>query len=315
MGYAKNANCANKKKQKMRNVLSSKVSWFANYNTPTPSGDIEIMALLTSEKYKATIERVRSTIDKGTRDALKATLPAFTPSCVCTYRGQKHVVQHSGLIQFDIDAKENPLYQDWRELMKIISGSPNVAYCGLSVSGRGLWGLIPIAFPDRHKQHFEHLRRYFLSEGITIDKAPSSILSLRGISYDTDAYFNCNAEPVVKYFEAPPHAPTTRLDQYGTSPIWDRYNQCPAFEMVLFKYGWEIHRKDQTKTYFTRPGKSRGVSAEFDQSKGVFYVFTSSTEFEAGKGYTPFAVYAILEHGGNFKEATKAVNQELSLII
>lgn len=148
----------------MGSILSSKVSWFANYNTPIPAGDVEIMALLTSEKHKAVIERIRATTNKGHRDALKSTLPAFTPSCQCTNRNQKHVIRHSGLIQFDVDAKDNPLYQDWQELRAIISRSPNIAYCGLSVSGRGLWGLIPVAFTDRHKQHFEHIRRYFASE-------------------------------------------------------------------------------------------------------------------------------------------------------
>ncbi len=47
---------------------------------------------------------------------------------------------------------------------------------------------------------------------------------------------------------------------------------------------------------FTRPGKSEGVSASLFQS-GVFYVFTSSVEeFKPSTGYSPFSVYAALEH-------------------
>ena len=36
-----------------------------------------------------------------------------------------------------------------------------MAYCGLSVSGKGFWGLIPIANPDKHRLHFTALKEAF----------------------------------------------------------------------------------------------------------------------------------------------------------
>jgi hypothetical protein len=43
----------------------------------------------------------------------------------------------------------------------------------------------------------------------------------------------------------------------------------------------------------------------------VFYVFSSNaTPFEPGRGYGPFAVYALLEHGGDFAAACRALSSE-----
>jgi len=61
--------------------------------------------------------------------------------------------------------------------------------------------------------------------------------------------------------------------------------------------------------HWTRPGKKHGTSATLRD--GVFYVFSSSAHpFEAGQAYSPFAVYALLEHGGDFDCAAKALAAE-----
>jgi twinkle protein len=57
-----------------------------------------------------------------------------------------------------------------------------------------------------------------------------------------------------------------------------------------------------------RPGKEgRDHGATLHVSRRVFYVFTSSSEFHQGRGYGPVAVYAILNHGGDFKAAARAL--------
>ena len=290
----------------MKSAFNNKVSWFLNYNSPIPQGVVEIGALLQSTKHKAAIERIRLIADKSERDALKATLPAFTPSCVCTYRSKSKVVEHSGLLQFDIDAKDNPniVMADARSELQ---GVPNIAYCGLSVSGKGLWGLIPIAYPQKHKQHFEYVRRCFEGWGFIIDKAPCSVVSLRGLSYDENAYYNPYAETVTQYYENAPKDYNSQFCANGEMPVWQQYNLTDDFENVLKAHNWVVAAKHGDKTRYTRPGKGGGVSAEYDKDKGIFYVFTSSTEFEANKGYPPFAVFAMLEHGGDFKQATIAL--------
>src|SRR5262249_48813656 len=40
----------------------------------------------------------------------------------------------------------------------------------------------------------------------------------------------------------------------------------------------------------------------------VLYVFTTRTPFDAERGYGKFAAYAVLEHGGDFKAAARALH-------
>ena len=44
---------------------------------------------------------------------------------------------------------------------------------------------------------------------------------------------------------------------------------------------------------------------------GVFYVFSSNAApFEPNQAYSPFAVYALLEHQGDFAQAASALRDE-----
>ncbi len=187
----------------MNSILNIEVSCFANYDTPDNPKSVNLLAWLKSEKYKSQVEIIRSISDKAKRDAIKATLPAITPSGVFTYRSAKHFVKHSGFIQFDIDLKGNESITNYLNLREQISRIKNVAYCGLSVSGAGFWGLIPIAHPEKHNQHYKAIQEAFNKLGIIIDPAPKSIASLRGYSFDTSAYFNHEAVIFEEYFTPP----------------------------------------------------------------------------------------------------------------
>ena len=171
-------------------VLNVEVSCFANYDTPANPVTIKLLAWLKSEKHRHKIDALRQIEDKGKRDAIKATLPAITPSGVFTYRQESNLVEgsHTRLIQFDIDLKENPQIRNYAALKEQISKLPFVAYCGLSASGLGYWGLVPIASPERHRGHFDALKRVFAHYGITIDTKPRNVCSLRGYSYDPAPY-------------------------------------------------------------------------------------------------------------------------------
>ena len=50
----------------------------------------------------------------------------------------------------------------------------NVAYAGLSASGKGFFLIIPIAYPKRHKEQFAAIHRDFFSLGLAIDMAPKN---------------------------------------------------------------------------------------------------------------------------------------------
>jgi hypothetical protein len=184
----------------MDSILNIEVSCFANYDTPKNPKSVNLLSWLKSEKYRYQVERIRSITDKTERDAIKATLPAITPSGVFSYRSVKNFVKHSGFIQFDIDLKGNESVENFFELKEQISRIKNVAYCGLSVSGTGFWGLIPIADPAKHNNHHKAIQEAFAKLGIAIDPAPKSIASLRGYSYDPAAYFNHKATIFENYY-------------------------------------------------------------------------------------------------------------------
>jgi hypothetical protein len=73
---------------------------------------------------------------------------------------------------------------------------------------------------------------------------------------------------------------------------------------TLEKHEWVIVSTVGNYTRIRRPGKADGWSASLIDGK-ILYVFSTNTEFEPECGYTIFAVYAILEHGGDFRAAAK----------
>jgi len=181
----------------MKSILDIEISCFANYGTPSNPKTVNLLTWLTSTKHKEKVDLIRSLDDKNERAAIKATLPAITPSGLFTYRSQKDLVKHSGFIQIDIDRmKSNLEIQNWNNLKDELSKLPQVAYLGLSASGLGYWGLIPIPpDPDNHKGYFESLFDIFLKTwGIELDDKPKNIASLRGYSYDLEGYFNHEAK-------------------------------------------------------------------------------------------------------------------------
>ena len=79
----------------------------------------------------------------------------------------------------------------------------------------------------------------------------------------------------------------------------------------LTSHGWtNVYTRDGT-TYWRRPGKDIGISATTNfGGADLLYVFSSSTQFEAEKSYTRFGAYAVLNHGGDFHAAARALAQQ-----
>lgn len=189
-----------------RNCLNIQVSAWRNYFEAHHPKPVNLWAWLNSAKYAPQVQQIRAADNKEERDRLKAQLPAITPSGEFTHREEAGLVKHSGLIQFDVDG----LTGDEAEYLKgQLCNLEEVAYLGLSVSGKGLWGLVPIAHPDKHRRHFEALAKDFLAWGIVLDEKPKNVASLRGYSWDDAAYFNPQAKTYTKLARyAPPQATT-----------------------------------------------------------------------------------------------------------
>jgi hypothetical protein len=100
------------------------------------------------------------------------------------------------------------------------------------------------------------------------------------------------------------HTPISRQqsDYYDTDP-WTHFNGSPSAETVLTDAGWTICGQNNHFIWFTRPGKSSGVSASFNHDRRVYYIFTSSAApLEPSRGYQPATLLSILQHNGDRKQ-------------
>ena len=88
----------------------------------------------------------------------------------------------------------------------------------------------------------------------------------------------------------------------------DHYNAESTWSDVLLPAGWqEMYTRDGV-TYWQRPGKTVGISGTTNYADtDLFYVFTSSTEFDPNTAYSKFGAYTVLEHDGDHSRAAAAL--------
>ena len=178
------------------------VSIFKNAKTKRPEGSVSLPSWLTSDEYKSDVERYRDSLSSESSKLEKLKLPAITPSGIFDKRCISGLVQPSGLICIDIDSKDNPTH-NMEELKSELGKLPYIFICMLSVSGKGLFCIIPYADWHLHKEHFYALEKEFAEMGVVIDKSCSDISRLRVCSYDPNPYINMNAEVYAKTLAKP----------------------------------------------------------------------------------------------------------------
>jgi len=179
----------------MKSILNIKVSCFENCQSTSPV-DVNLLDWLTSDKHRQKVESLRTIQDENLQKVIKASLPVITPSGVFSYRAEKNLIEHSGFLAFDIDEKDNRHIGNFDKLKEQISHVVCVAYCGISVRGKGYWGLVPIpkSTPTEHRYRFTALSKFFKDYGIIMDESGKDICRLRIYSWDPDGYFNHNAK-------------------------------------------------------------------------------------------------------------------------
>lgn len=97
----------------------------------------------------------------------------------------------------------------------------------------------------------------------------------------------------------------------GVKP-WEAYDKTTDAVALMERYGWKVLSRQGEYVRLNRPGAkhSRGIDATVMTAHNLFYPFTSSEQFEPNKGYTPSAVYAIMEHRGDFSAAAKQLYRD-----
>jgi hypothetical protein len=117
-----------------------------------------------------------------------------------------------------------------------------------------------------------------------------------------------------KYFDSLPKAAVLASEvSAGTREVnlelpGDDYNAKTSWDEILLPLGWSKVFTNRGTTAWRRPGKNDGISATtgFDGTD-FFYCFSTSTIFDAERAYSKFAVYTLVEHGGDFSKSASAL--------
>ena len=147
---------------------------------------------------KDVIDLIRTIKDKKARNHAKVTrLPVATISANISTRDSKiplidKIISYNPLVVLDFDNLE-----DIEGARKIIQKLDFVYYCGLSVSGKGLFAIVLIDSNDytRHLDYFKALETLLDSKGLKVDSACKDVTRLRVLSYDDNAYYNESCIP------------------------------------------------------------------------------------------------------------------------
>lgn len=181
-------------------MINITVSKFSNIKSTNPTS-INLKDWLCDATHKDLVYKIRTISDKEEIKKYKSQLPCITPSGEFVLRNANALIKHSGFICVDIDGADNLHLSDFAKVRDELKKIKNIYFVALSVSGKGVYCLIPIKFPEKHKEHFEALKSQFSNIGITIDKSCGDVSRLRIYSYDEDAYFNEDAIVFEQFLE------------------------------------------------------------------------------------------------------------------
>jgi len=92
----------------------------------------------------------------------------------------------------------------------------------------------------------------------------------------------------------------------------DDYNSKVSWEQILEPLGWsKVYTTRDKVTAWRRPNKTDGISATTNHAgNDKLFVFSTSTQFEAERSYSKFAVFTIVEHGGDFQASARALRSQ-----
>lgn len=186
-------------------------------------------AIMLGRNCKDEIEAVRQ-IDRTTHESeyrqAKAKVLSYTPSCVCTIGGTaKDVECVNPLIAVDLDEKDNKGLSI-EEMRKRVNSLPYIMYSCLSIGGRGMYALIPIAEENKNdfKGVFKALESDFKALGLTLDGSCINVNRERYMSVDDNEYWNKECEIYTKKIPIPTqvHTHPSKVGENANKPLTER---------------------------------------------------------------------------------------------
>ena len=174
----------------MKSLFDTKISYYSNVEDNVGT-EISLRDFLFCDKYKEQIEHIRSVTNEEQQKSLKKQLPLATISgTFAPARKAENLVAHSNLFCVDIDKKDNMSVPWFDNLKNEWHNIPQILYAAHSVRGEGWFAIFHIAYPEKHRAHFEALQRDFANSGLVVDKSCKDVSRMRTISYDPEPYVN-----------------------------------------------------------------------------------------------------------------------------
>lgn len=117
----------------------------------------------------------------------------------------------------------------------------------------------------------------------------------RSVLIESAQYFN--------QIQEEPKPEPIKYESKGTP--FDQWNDEGDVLSMLVLEGWKVTGGYGPKKLLLRPGGEGKWSADYDTERRLFYVFTSSTEFEQGRAYNPSQVLTILKFNGDYSASSR----------
>lgn len=115
---------------------------------------------------------------------------------VMVSRRETHLKQHTGWLAIDIDLDDNKNLTQFNNVRLVCQYRPEIALLMRSCSGTGYFGLVRLAYPDRHKDQFKALLKDYAACGITLDRSCGNIGRVRFASWDDPEHIYINEKAV-----------------------------------------------------------------------------------------------------------------------
>jgi hypothetical protein len=115
-------------------------------------------------------------------------------------------------------------------------------------------------------------------------------------------------------------SPAPKMDQRREDAPYKVFNEQHNYAYIVEQLqdrGWEMVREYDDRIVVKRPGTSQAQSGSIWKDtatkynlKNCLYLFTSASEFEQSKPYSPFDIYKTYYHDGNFMQAQAKLAEE-----
>lgn len=142
------------------------------------------------------------------------------------------------------------------------------------------------------------------TEGYT--QRSGSLLEIGSISIDDkERLFECCRSLNEVFEEIKPPLSKKFISELSDLPPWEDYNRKADVPALLQSHQWSYIKTVGENQHYCRPGKKGATSGTWNEKLNLFRVFSTATQLQGDKSYSPAALFAFLECGSDFSEAGK----------